>query len=176
MAYLDASALIKRYSLESGTPFVNELFRRIPRRDCACFVIGIAEVISILVRKKNDGRLEKRLFSKTVAEFDVEFAEHEDVKVFSVNDSLVRSSTSLIIKHHINAVDAVMMRSVLDASRLLQKHDRDLLFVTSDKRLARAMQAEDVTVLDPEKDTLQNLREVLGSHYPSTPRKKETHG
>ena len=161
MAYLDASALIKRYSLESGTPFVNEVFRLVAKRDCACFVIGIAEVISILVRKKNDGRIEKRLFSKTLAEFDAEFAENKDVKVFSVNDSLVRSATSLIIEHHINAVDAVMMRSVLDTRRLLQSHERDLFFVTSDKRLVRAMQNEGVTVLDPETDSLEDLREIL---------------
>jgi predicted nucleic acid-binding protein len=54
--YFDASALIKRYSQETGTAVVNAIFRDIPHRRMICSVLGLPEVISILVRKSNDRR------------------------------------------------------------------------------------------------------------------------
>ena len=55
--YFDASALIKRYSQETGTPLVNEVFRLLPRSRMTCSTLGILEIVSVLVRKRNDGRL-----------------------------------------------------------------------------------------------------------------------
>jgi predicted nucleic acid-binding protein len=51
--YLDASALAKRYVVEQGTFVMNHLFRRVTRDDMMCLTLGILEVISIFVRKKN---------------------------------------------------------------------------------------------------------------------------
>jgi predicted nucleic acid-binding protein len=60
--YFDASALIKRYSQETGTPLVNEVFRLLPRSRMTCSTLGILEIVSVLVRKRNDGRLTQTLF------------------------------------------------------------------------------------------------------------------
>lgn len=44
--YLDASALAKRYVVETGTPVVNCLFRQVTRDDMMCLALGTVEVIS----------------------------------------------------------------------------------------------------------------------------------
>ena len=54
--FFDASALVKRYSPEDGTDLVNALFHQLPVEQVTCAVIGILEIISVLVRKRNDGR------------------------------------------------------------------------------------------------------------------------
>jgi predicted nucleic acid-binding protein len=51
--YLDASALAKRYVPESGTGVINYLFSRVPAHRISVLHLGVAEVISIFVRKHN---------------------------------------------------------------------------------------------------------------------------
>jgi predicted nucleic acid-binding protein len=55
--YLDASALAKRYVPEPGTAVVNHLFVRIPRAQMIVLNVGLGEVVSILLRKRNAGKL-----------------------------------------------------------------------------------------------------------------------
>lgn len=70
--YFDASALVKRYSVEEGTELVNELFRQLPTTQMTCAMIGILEIVSVLVRKRNDGRLSPTLFSQMIVELNEE--------------------------------------------------------------------------------------------------------
>ncbi len=135
MAYFDASALIKRYSPETGTPWVNEAFVRIPLREMAMFVVSLSEVVSILVRKKNDGRLSRDLFEQAMSDFAADFISDPEPWILPVDDQLVLSSLSLIARHNLNAVDTLILRSALSFQRQLRSEERDLFFITSDKRL-----------------------------------------
>lgn len=64
--YFDASALVKRYSTEEGTSLVNELFNRLSMDQMMCASIGVLEIVSVLVRKRNDGRLSPKLFTQAM--------------------------------------------------------------------------------------------------------------
>lgn len=75
--YFDASALVKRYSPEDGTDLVNELFRQLPVEQVTCATIGLLEIISVLVRKRNDGRLTRKLFTQAMIELNQEIIEDE---------------------------------------------------------------------------------------------------
>ncbi len=150
MAYFDASALIKRYAPETGTPLVNEVFRRVPLREIGCFVVSISEIVSILVRKRNDGRLSRDLFEQGMSDFAAEFISDPETWILPVDDHLVLSSLNLIARHNLNAVDTLILRSVLNFRRQLLAEVRELFFITSDKRLVRAMQMEGVVVVDSE--------------------------
>jgi len=160
--YFDASALIKRYSQETGTPLVNEVFRSLPRSRMTCSILGILEIVSILVRKRNDGRLNQTLFEQAMIEFRAEVIDHEDFSAASVNDALLLSALDLIAKHNLNATDAVILRSALNLRQVLREGGDDLMLWTSDKRLVRAAQSEDVTVFDPEEETIGRLHQLLG--------------
>jgi predicted nucleic acid-binding protein len=112
--YFDASALVKRYSSEDGTELVNELFHRLPVEQMTCAVIGILEIISVLVRKRNDGRLSTKLFTQAMVELNQEIIEDEAFSIASVDDDLILSALDLIAQYNINATDAIILRSCLN--------------------------------------------------------------
>lgn len=160
--YFDASALVKRYSQETGTPVVNEVFRHAPPVQMTCSTLGILEIVSVLVRKRNDGRLSRELFEQAMIEFKAEVIEREEFLAASVNDELLLSALELISRHNINATDAAILRSVLNLQQALQSADGELMLWSSDKRLVRAAQAEGITAFDPEEETIDHLRQLLG--------------
>jgi len=71
-AYFDASALIKRYTPELGTPLLNVAFERLYPAQMTCAAVGLLEVVSILVRKHNDGRLTQAAYEQALIELRAE--------------------------------------------------------------------------------------------------------
>lgn len=61
--YRDASALAKRYAREIGTPPVNHLFANVAADRMICQVLGVGEVISVFVRRKNANLITDVAFS-----------------------------------------------------------------------------------------------------------------
>ena len=45
--WLDASACVKRYIVEEGTPLINYFFRRVLLNDMFCFLEGVGEIIEL---------------------------------------------------------------------------------------------------------------------------------
>jgi predicted nucleic acid-binding protein len=152
--YFDASALIKRYTLEPGTSFLNQAFEVTPPAHRLCLVLGFLEVVSILVRKKNDSRISQDQFEESMDELWGEVMEDEGFALDSADDALLMSSAALIEKHNINATDAVVLRSALKIrKRLLEEgEDNELLLLSADKRLVRAAGEEGVLASNPETD------------------------
>ncbi|MBN1889262.1 MAG: type II toxin-antitoxin system VapC family toxin [Thermoflexales bacterium] len=148
--YFDASALIKRYSSETGTPLVNEAFRRVPLSRMTCSLLSILEIVSILVRKRNDGRLDQSVFEQAMVEFEAEVIDREEFSATPVNDGLLLSAVELITRHNLNAADAIILRSALDLRQVLHERKDDLTLWASDKRLVRAAKSEGMSVFDPE--------------------------
>lgn len=72
VVFWDASALVKRYVPEPGVELVNEAFLRLPGSGMACSQMGILEVVSIFIRKRNDGRLTPALFEEAMKAFAAE--------------------------------------------------------------------------------------------------------
>lgn len=159
--YFDASALVKRYSSEDGTELVNELFHQLPAEQMTCAVIGILEIISVLARKRNDGRLSLRLFTQVMIELNQEIIEDEAFPIASVDDELILSALDLIAHHNINATDAIILRSCLNLQQALQNQGHRLVLWSCDKRLLRAAQHEGVDVFDPEVETKAQLQTLL---------------
>lgn len=159
--YFDASALVKRYSSEDGTELVNELFQQLPIEQMAFAMIGVLEIISVLVRKRNDGRLSPKLFTQAMLELNKEVIEDAAFSVASVDDELFLSALDLIAQHNINATDAIILRSCLNLQQVLQNQGHRLVLWSCDKRLLRAAQHEGVEVFDPEVETKAQLQTLL---------------
>ena len=51
--YFDASALAKCYMPEVGSNLVNYLFSHVTHERLMYLIAGVAEVVSLLIRKKN---------------------------------------------------------------------------------------------------------------------------
>lgn len=79
--------------------------------------IGVAEVLSICVRKRNDKRITQYDFNHAVANLNLEIIDAaSDFKTISIPNSLIWASLNLMDKHSINSVDAMVLRSALDVA------------------------------------------------------------
>ena len=159
--YFDASALVKRYSSEVDVTLINEIFQQISRNQMTCSTIGVLEMISILVRKRNDGRLPTDLYNQAVLTLNQELIQDKEFRIAPVNDDLLLSAIELIAKHNLNATDTVILRSCLDLRTYLQTERRSIFPCSCDKRLLRAAQQEGLHTFNPEVDNLSDLRNLL---------------
>ena len=155
--YWDSSALVKRYAPETGTAFVNSIFSNVPLNRMMCLAVSTGEMISIFVRKRNDGTIPQDDFSQALLDFRSEVLDSDDFQVVSVDDVLVLESHSLIEQHNLNATDAAILRSALDIAEELCQEDDRLILVTADHRLLRSAENEGLEALNPEDASLGDL-------------------
>lgn len=158
--YWDASALVKRYAPESGTHLVNLLFSRVTLERMICLSLAIGEGLSVFARKRNDGLITATVFSQAMADFHAEVL-HSAFKLVSLEDRLVFASHPLIVKHSLNATDALVLRSALDLGVALRRAGDDTVLIASDRRLLRAAEAEALQVFNPETDSRTQLEALI---------------
>lgn len=129
---------------------VNHLFAHVVLDRMMCLVIGPSEAISVFVRNKNVKLIPDVLFSQVLVDFRAEVIDTVAFKLVSVEDALVVASYPLIEKVSLNATDALVLRSVMDATTMLWPAGDDVVLVPSDLRLVHAAQGEGVTIFNPE--------------------------
>lgn len=159
----DASALAKRYLVEAGTALVNHLFAQAGHNRLACLMLGAAEVVAALVRKRNSRLLTPAMFAAAMTELRAEVLSATDFLKLPSDNALVEASIPLIDRHAINATDAVLLRAALDLAYQLRAIGDELVLVASDQRLLRAAQAEGLLTFDPETQTQAALDALLTS-------------
>ena len=156
--YLDASGLVKRYTEEIGSDKVDLLFQNVPLNRLMCLAIGAAEVFSICVRKKNDGRITRHQFQQAIGYLDHEVINIEsDFETVPAENRLIWESIGLMDAHSINSVDAILLCSALDIATNLRNEKNQLVLIASDQRLLRAAQTEGLLCFNPETDSQQVL-------------------
>jgi predicted nucleic acid-binding protein len=160
--FLDASALAKRFAPEVGTPLINYLLTSVPQDRLYLFNVGMGEVLSLLVRKKNAGRLSAAAYSQALVEFGTEIVSSSILHKVVADNALVTAALTLIEVHSINATDAILLRLALDLAVRLRAAGHDLVLVASDQRLLRAAQAEGLLTFDPESQSQVVLDALLG--------------
>jgi predicted nucleic acid-binding protein len=107
----------------------------------------VLEVVSILVCKRNDARLPVDLYDQAIADFRAEVINKTDFAIPTVDDALMLASIDLIETRHLNATDAIILRSAIDLQAAVGATDQVVL-VTSDKRLVRAAPLERLRVFE----------------------------
>lgn len=156
--YFDASALVKRYTEETGSDKVDFLFQNVPLNRLMCLAIGVAEVFSICARKRNDGRITRHHFEQAVGYLDSEIINIEsDFETMPAQNILIWESIRLMDIHSINSVDAILLCSALNIAANLRNEQNELVLIASDQRLLRAAQTEGLLCFNPETDSLQML-------------------
>jgi predicted nucleic acid-binding protein len=159
--YIEPSAWVKRYYNEVGTDLTNHLFDRLlrPRPSrLLCSRAGITEVISVLSRHRNAGRITQSLFNMAYAHFE---AESRILRLLSVRNHLIDNSIRLLLTHNLNATDALHLQVALEAHSQLYRQGDRLLFFSADQRLLRAAQAEGLTIFNPETGRETQLETLL---------------
>jgi predicted nucleic acid-binding protein len=160
--FLDASSLAKRYSLEAGVALVDDLFARMPRERLICLMLGAAEVASVLVRRRNGGRIPPAVFLQGMLNLTAEIINNPTFAALPAENDLIAAAVSLIETHSINSTDAVVLRLCLNLANDLRARGDDLVLVASDRRLLRAAQHEGLVTFDPETQTQADLDALIG--------------
>jgi len=70
--WLDGSALAKRFVPETGSALVDFVLENVGEQRIYILNIGYAEVVSVLVRKKNAGALSASQFAQALLNLDKE--------------------------------------------------------------------------------------------------------
>lgn len=159
--YLDASALAKRYAPEPGSVLMDQLFASVPPDRLYVLTVGIAEVVSVLVRKNNLGRLTVGRLHQAIVEVGTEIVVAVGLRRIAVDRTLVSAALSLILTHSLNGTDALVLRSALSSASSHRSGGDELVLLASDQRLLRAAQAEGLVTFNPETQDQAALAHLL---------------
>ncbi|HET7228860.1 MAG TPA: type II toxin-antitoxin system VapC family toxin [Longimicrobium sp.] len=164
--FLDACALAKRYLPEYGSKRMKEITGRFDR--WGGFVVSgfiEPEVISALARYARDHRVHSadymRQHPAVVDQFRKELSERA-FTVVGVTDQVVEQASDLLRKrpeYAIHAGDAVHLATALGFRTQLNKPDT-LVFVTADRGLELAAQAEGLATYNPIREGIGTLRTI----------------
>jgi predicted nucleic acid-binding protein len=133
MLYVDASALVKLYVEEAGSPAVAG---EVERADAVITVrVTYAEARAAMARHRREGGLTTPALRRAVRQLDGDWCTYNLVEV---SESLVRRAGGLAERHALRAHDAVQLAAALD----VRDAGADLGFACFDDRLARAAARE----------------------------------
>lgn len=159
---LDGSVLAKRYVPEMGSALMDFLFENVPEHRLYLVNVGAAEVVSVLVRKRNAGTLSGAEFSQAILELDSEVIQSPAKHLLTFDNAVVIDALVYILMHAINATDAIVLRVALDVAQHLRQQGDDLVLVASYQRLLRAAQAEGLITFNPETQDQAALATLVG--------------
>jgi uncharacterized protein len=159
--YLDASALAKRYTPEPGSAAIHHLFAQLTSDRFVALNIGIAEVVSIIVRKRNARIISLPSYAQALIDLRAEIIDEDRIRKIIPTTALVTAALAMIERHSINATDAILLRSAIDLAASLHVGADELVLLTSDRRLLRAAQTEGLLIFNPEMQTTADLNLLL---------------
>ena len=153
--YLDTSAIVKRYVTEKGSAWIEELCEaRVPDSEMRVHTILIGELTLLEVASAITQRVKK---TKQLDEQEGNdaynlFFRHarEEYTVEPWSRYVLNQAIELAQKHALRAYDAAQLAFALYSNNLLKEDDISLTFVTSDKTLLEAAQAEGLAAENPQ--------------------------
>jgi len=146
--YADSSALVKRHVAEAGTAWFQAVATLSAGNTVTTARISMVEVYSALNRRVREATLDASDYVQIVADFDA-LCVAEYVLV-ELTVPVVQRAQLLLERHPLRAYDAVHLASGLVAtSALIAAGLPALTFLSADRRLLNAAQAEGLAVDDP---------------------------
>lgn len=133
IVYLDASALVKRYVAEAGSPEVEALINEAQAIGTA--VISRAEVAAALARAARSGLVTSEAATKALQAFN---ADWEHLVRLQLGEPLAARAAALAWEHGLRGFDAVHLASALAWSESLGE---TLAVATYDRELWRGARA-----------------------------------
>lgn len=158
MLFWDASALVKAYSAEQGTPCVLGALKAMRERGSLTDFVAL-EVFTVLSKHWRANRLTKTQYRAAVAEFTIDY---ESFYNLEVREPIRRDAFQLARSHRaagLGAMDLLHLASALYAQN--SRRREPLVFATSDVSLQTAAAAEGLRTFNPETDSLATLLRLL---------------
>ena len=147
-AYLDTSALVKRYVTEVGSVWVRRTLSRPVQQVIYTTLLAQPEVFSALQRKVREGFLAATEAQRMARRVQRHFAWR--YRVVAITPALVTQACALVQAHPLRAYDALHLACTVAVRGTLQQHGLTApLFVTADDTLLAAAYAEGFSVDNP---------------------------
>ncbi len=156
MLYLDSSALIKHYQNERGTEALNARLREEAKglRSVFTSVLTYAEIHAAFARRVREKLLSAGEAAAVQHEFDADWV--LSIGPIELGTNVLTFVRDLVRGFPLRGADAIHLASALclrDMARLGMKVDQysgPLVFVSSDKQLAKAAAKSHLEVFNPE--------------------------
>ena len=119
VAYLDSSAIIKRYVLEAGSEFIREQYNEAYLGNVLLSfnIWNIGEVIGVFDMARRQKRITGKQLDEAMGRFSNETARLKKIsriRIITMSEKLLESSWDIVIKHHIYVADALQIVSAIE--------------------------------------------------------------
>jgi predicted nucleic acid-binding protein len=146
--FLDSSALIKRYVVEIGSPWIKTLTDSQTGNSLLLVRITWVEVLSAFARRQREGGITAAEVAALIEKFRSEF--NSRYRVIEVDLALVERAGELIVQYPLRAYDAVQLASALRVQSVLTSMpETQLIFVSADNRLLDIAQSAGLAIDNP---------------------------
>ncbi len=146
--FFDSSAIVKRYLVEVGTPWVTAIVDLAAGNRVYLARITFVEVISAITRKVRGSGLSSAGATKEISDFRQDFA--NEYFIIELNPTLIESAADLAESHALRAYDAVQLTAALTINaELIASGVPGITLVSADGPLNTAAIAEGLAVDDP---------------------------
>ena len=146
--YLDSSAVVKRYSTETGSKFVIKLMSPSAGNRLYSVKITEVEVCAALTRKRKGLMMTAVAVTKSVRRFRRNFAAR--FLKSDITDLLINDAIRLSDRHTLRGYDAMQLAAALQANdERISRKLAPLTFVSADTELNNAAQTEGLAVENP---------------------------
>lgn len=146
--FLDSSALIKRYIVEAGTPWIRSHTTGHANRNILIAHITQAEIVSGAMRRKREGIINGR--TARAIRLLVDRHASRDYNVVGLTAQILHRAEDLLDTYPLRAYDSIQLASALESNmRLVAVGMPVIMFVSADIRLLTAAAAEGLITANP---------------------------
>jgi hypothetical protein len=146
-SYLDSSALVKRYLVETGTPWV-QTWCTDPIETVAVGEIGLVEIAAAFAGKLRGAHITSAEYNGARA--DLAADARDEYVLVRINRAVVDEAIELTAKHRLRGYDAVHLACALTLNRALVAYSLpSLVFISADDDLLEAAAAEGLATDNP---------------------------
>ena len=119
VAYLDSSAIVKRYVYETGSEFIRAQYNDVYLGNVLLSfnVWNIGEVIGVFDRAHRQKRITNEQLDEVMDRFSNETARLKKIgriRIITLSERLLESSWDVVIKHHTYVADALKITSAIE--------------------------------------------------------------
>jgi hypothetical protein len=146
----DASALVKRYTLEAGRASIDALFDNVPLSQMVATYWGYLEAYAAIVRKRNRGDIATAAMHASLSSLQAEVLDSLDFRLLTIEDADILDCVPYVEPYSLNSADAAILATFTRYQRALPPHSPTAVLVAADTYLLRAAAAEGLVTLNPE--------------------------
>ncbi len=143
--YLDSSAWVKRYCLETGSEWIGDFFAQAPA--VVCSALGMIEVLSTLARKKKAHELGLEAFREKSREAERDFGLFHRIYL---TPELLDLASSLARERALRGADTVHLASACFLRDRIGDGETEVRMITCDGELLAAARNCGFSVINPE--------------------------